>query len=269
MSIIAEMFEFSFMIRAVVAGVIIALCAALLGVPLVLRRFSMIGDGLSHVGFGALAIGSALGFAPLYIAIPVVIIAAFALLRLRSFEWADAAVAMISAFALAVGMIAMSLRTGSTAGVNAYMFGSILAVSKTDMYLCVVLGIFVLLSVFILNKRMFAISFDEDFSRACGVNVELQNSISAVFTALTVVLGMRLMGSLLISSLVIFPGLAAMRVCKSYKEVLLVAAIIAVVCFFIGIVCSYVLSVPAGATVVFVDAIAYAVCFVVGKVRKT
>ena len=265
MGVLSEMFAFSFMVRAFIAGAIIAVCAALLGVPLVLRRFSMIGDGLSHVGFGALAIGSALGIAPLYVAIPVVIIAAFLLLRIRGTAGGDAAIAMISTFALAVGMIAMSLKTGSTAGVSSYMFGSVLAVSKTDMILCIVLGVCVLAVSALFYKQMFSVAFDENFARACGGRAELQNSLSAVLTALTVVLGMRLMGSLLISSLIIFPGLAAMRVSRSYRTVTLLACVIALICFAVGIVLSYVLSVPAGAAIVAVDAVAYGICFLCGK----
>ncbi len=268
MSFITEMFSFAFMTRTVIAGALISLCAALLGVPLVLRRLSMIGDGLSHVGFGALALGSVLGIAPLYVAIPVVIAAAFLLLRIKNRSGGDAAIAMISIFALAVGMTAMSLKTGSTAGVSAYMFGSILAVTRTDVLLCAFLTAAVLILGFVCYKQTFAAAFDEGFSRACCAGVNMLNSVSAVLTALTVVLGMRLMGSLLISCLVIFPPLSAMRVTGSFRSVTAVSCVLSLVCFIVGISVSYVLGVPAGAAVAITNAAAFAVCFFAGKLKR-
>ena len=269
MNIISEMLSYSFLVRALIAGAIVSLCAAILGVSLVLRRFSMIGDGLSHVGFGALAVGSALGFAPLYVAVPVVVLAAFLLLRVRStYASGDSAIALISAVSFAVGMIAMSLKTGSTAGVSSYMFGSILAVSPSDMRLCIILGVFVLILFTLFYKKLFAVTFDEDFARACGVGASFQNTLTAVLTAVTIVLGMRLMGALLISSLVIFPGLSAMRVQRSFGAVVVTGAILSLICFFAGMVFSYALSIPAGATIVAVNAVCYGVCFTIGKLKK-
>ncbi len=270
MGIISEMLSFSFIVRALIAGAVVSLCAAVLGVSLVLRRFSMIGHGLSHVGFGALAVGAALGFAPLYIAVPVVIISAFLLLRIRNTEESgDSAVALISAVALAIGMLAMSLKTGSTAGVGAYMFGSILAISPSDMILCIVLGVFVLALFVLFYKKIFAVTFDEDFSRACGVGATLQNTMTAVLAAVTIVLGMRLMGALLISSLVIFPGLSAMRIMRSFKAVIVTAAVLSLVCFILGLILSYAFYLPAGAVVVTVNAVCYGICYLAGKLRRS
>ncbi|WP_298032301.1 metal ABC transporter permease [uncultured Dysosmobacter sp.] len=249
------MFSWPFMQRALVAGVLVSLCAALLGVPLVLKRYSMIGDGLSHVSFGALAIAVALGVTPLYFSIPVVILAAFLLLRVADHpRWnSDAAVAVMSASALAIGILVISRTTGMTTDVDSYMFGSVLAMSKADVGLSVLLCAAVL-ALFALNyHRLFAVTFDESFSRATGLKADRYNTLLAVLTALTIVLGMRMMGAMLISSLVIFPALTAMRLFRSFRGVILSAAVTSVACFCVGLTASFTLSTPVGASVVCVD----------------
>ena len=262
-----QMFSYPFMQRALVTGVLVSLCAALLGVPLVLKRSSMIGDGLSHVSFGALAIAVALGLTPLYFSIPVVILAALGLLRLteRSRMGADAAIAVVSASALAIGIIVTSLTTGMTTDVDSYMFGSILAMDRADVALSAGLSAAVLLLFVLFYHKLFAITFDESFSRATGVRVGLYNTFLSVLTALTIVLGMRMMGAMLISSLVIFPALSAMRVRKSFRGVVILAGILAVACFCAGLTASYLLSTPVGATVVIADLAAFLICCVIGK----
>jgi zinc transport system permease protein len=204
---IQQMLSYPFLTRALIVGTLVALCAALLGVNLVLKRYSMIGDGLSHVGFGALAIAQAVGAAPLSVAIPVVILAAFLLLRLseRSKIKGDAAIALISTGSLAVGVMAISISTGMNVDVCNYMFGSILAMSKSDVTLSVILSLAVLVLYLLFYGQIFAVTFDEGFARATGVKAGLYNMLLALLTAVTVVVGMRLMGALLISSLVIFP----------------------------------------------------------------
>ena len=206
MSEIINMLSYHFMQRALIVGVLVSLCAALLGVSLVLKRYSMIGDGLSHVGFGALAIASALGLAPLAVAVPVVVLAAVLLLRLsqNSKIKGDAAIAMISSSALAIGVVVISVTTGMNTEVSSYMFGSVLSLSRGDAVLSVILSIAVLLAFTLLYPRIFAVTFDETFSRATGVRTDEYNTLIAVLTAVTVVLGMRMMGALLISSLIIF-----------------------------------------------------------------
>ena len=218
-----QMFSYPFMQRALVAGVLVSLCAALLGVPLVLKRYSMIGDGLSHVSFGALAIAVALGLTPLYFSIPVVILAAFFLLRMASSpHWnSDAAIAAVSASALAIGILVISRTTGMTTDVDNYMFGSVLAMTKGDVVLSVVLSVTVLALYLLFYHQIFAVTFDESFSRATGLHVDACNTLLAILTALTIVLGMRMMGAMLISSLVIFPALTAMRLFKSFRGVIL------------------------------------------------
>ena len=245
-------FSYPFMQRALIAGVLVSLCAALLGVSLVLKRYSMIGDGLSHVSFGALAIAVALGVTPLYFSIPVVILAAFFLLRMASHpRWnSDAAIAVMSASALAVGIIVISQTTGMTTDVDNYMFGSVLAMTEADVVLSVALCIAVLVLFILFYHKLFAVTFDENFSRATGLKVDRYNTLLSILTALTIVLGMRMMGAMLISSLVIFPALTAMRLFKSFRGVVVCAAVTSVACFCTGLVASFTLSTPVGASVV-------------------
>ena len=187
MSLLLEMFTYPFILRAFVVGILVALCAALLGVPLVLKRYSMIGDGLSHVSFGALSIALACGWAPLPVSIPVVVLAALGLLRMteRSRMGADAAIAVVSASALAIGVVVTSLTTGMTTDVDSFMFGSILAMDRADVALSVGLCAAVLVLYVLFYHRLFAITFDESFARATGVKVGLYNTILSVLTALT------------------------------------------------------------------------------------
>ena len=249
---VLQMFSYPFMQRALIAGVLVSLCAALLGVSLVLKRYSMIGDGLSHVSFGALAIAVALGVTPLWFSIPVVILAAFLLLRVADNpRWnSDAAIAVMSASSLAVGILVISLTTGMTTDVDNYMFGSVLAMTKTDVALAVALCAAVLVLFILFYHKLFAITFDENFSRATGLKVSRYNTLLAILTALTIVLGMRMMGAMLISSLVIFPALTAMRLFRSFRGVVVCAAVTSVLCFCTGLTISFAFSTPVGATVV-------------------
>lgn len=270
MSELFGMFSYQFMLRALIVGIPVSLCAALLGVSLVLKRYSMIGDGLSHVGFGALAIASALGLAPLAVAVPVVMAAAVLLLRLRrsSRVKGDAAIALISSSALAVGVITVSVTTGMNTEVSSYMFGSVLSLSHSDAVLSVILSLAVLALFVLFYPRIFAVTFDEDFTRATGTNTEAYNTLLAVLTAVTVVLGMRMMGALLISSLIIFPALSAMRLCKSFKGVILTAAILSVVCFLAGLIASFFLETPTGASIVAADLVAFGLAYTIGNLGK-
>lgn len=269
MTVIFEMLSYPFLVRALVGGLCISLCASLLGVSLVLKRYSMIGDGLSHVSFGALSIAMAFGWAPLAVSIPVVAVAAVLLLRITGNGKikSDAAIAMISAASLAIGIIVTSLTTGMTTDVSSYMFGSILAMSREDVILSVVLSLVVLGMYVLCYNQVFAVTFDESFAKATGVNVSAYNMIIAVLTAVTIVLGMRMMGAMLISSLIIFPALTSMRVFKSFLGVVLSSGVVSVACFFIGLVLSYVYSIPAGASVVVVNLAAFGLFFLVQTLR--
>ena len=242
MKVILEMLSYPFLVRALVVGVLVSLCASLLGVSLVLKRYSMIGDGLSHVGFGALAIATALNLAPLAVAVPVV---------------GDAAIALLSSSALAIGVMTVSMTSGMNTDVNNYMFGSILSLSSADLRLSLILSAAVLALFVLCYPRIFAVTFDETFSRATGVHTQAYNMLLAVLTAVTVVLGMRMMGALLISSLIIFPALTAMRVFGTFRSVTICAAVVSVVNFLLGMVLSYVLETPSGASVVVVDLVVF------------
>ncbi len=241
-----------FLSRALLVGVLISLCCALLGVSLVLKRFSMIGDGLSHVGFGAMAIATAANIAPLYFALPIVIVSAFLLLRMseKGKIKGDAAIALISTGALAIGVMITSVTTGINVDIYNYMFGSILTMSKSDVVVSSVLSVVVILLFVIFHNEIFAVTFDESFAKATGTRVSLYNMLIAMLTAVTIVIGMKMMGAMLISSLIIFPTVTSMRVCKSYRKVLICSCVVSVFCFLIGLLISIRFDAPTGASVV-------------------
>ncbi len=272
MSIFEEvigMFSYSFMIRAMIVGGLVALIASILGVVLVLKRYSMIGDGLSHVGFGAMAVSLAFNEAPLVFAIPIVIVAAFLLLRVseNSKIKGDAAIGLISSSSLAIGMIINSLSNGTNIDLNSYMFGSILAIEKSEMILCIILGV-IIIGVFIyFYNPIFAVTFDENFAKATGLKVEVYKTVLSVLTALTIVIGMRIMGTLLISSLIIFPALSAMRITKKFKSVMIISVIISLVCFFAGLIASYFIEIPTGASIVVSNLIMFIIMSIIGLLR--
>lgn len=266
--IIVEMFSAPVLVRALIVGVLVSLCAALLGVSLVLKRYSMIGDGLSHVGFGALAVATVMNLAPMVVAIPVVILAAFLLLRLSSNGKikGDAAIALISTSALAIGVMAVSMSSGMNVDINSYLFGSIISVSSGDVVTSVILALAVLLMFIFFYTKIFAITFDESFAKATGTNANLYNMLIALLTAVTIVIGMRLMGSMLISSLIIFPALCSMRVFRSFKSVTVCSAVISVTAFVIGMFISYIADTPCGASIVCVNIAVFVIFLVIGTV---
>ncbi|MCU7198224.1 metal ABC transporter permease [Turicibacter sanguinis] len=268
--ILVEMFSYPFLVRAMVVGLLVSLCCAMLGVSLVLKRYSMIGDGLSNVGFGALAVASVLNVAPLSFAIPVVVAAAFFLLRMNenSLIKGDAAIALVSTGSLSIGVLVMSLTTGMNLDVCNYMFGSILAMTQSDVYLSMVLSALVLLLFILFYHKMFAITFDETFAKATGIRVGFYKMLLAVLTALTITLGMRLMGTLLISSLIVFPALTAMRLCRSFKWVMIHSIFISVICFFLGLVMSYLAATPPGASVVAMNIVMFFIYSLLSFVSK-
>lgn len=268
--IFAEMLSYPFLVRALIVGVLVSLCSALLGVSLVLKRYSMIGDGLSHVGFGAMAVATAFNAAPLAVAVPVVVAAAFLLLRVsqNSKIKGDAAIAMISSGALAIGVIVISLTTGMNTDVSNYMFGSILSLSRADAVLSVALSAVVLAVFVLLYPRIFAVTFDETFAKATGTRAGVFNMLIALLTAITVVLGMRMMGALLISSIIIFPPLSSMRVCRTFRSVVVSSGIVSVLCFVIGMACSYAWEIPSGPAVVAVNIAAFGAFSLVGRLKQ-
>jgi len=222
------------------------------------------------VGFGALAVSLALGLAPLKVTIPVVVLAAFALLRLseNSRLRGDSAIALVSSSALAIGILAVSLTTGMNTDVYSYMFSSILAMSAGDVRLSIALSAVVLALYVLFYQKLFAVTFDETFARATGTNTGLFNMLLAFLTAITIVLGMRMMGALLISSLIIFPAITSMRLCKRFRSVVLCTGALSVVCFLLGLVASYVCATPTGASVVAVNLLFFLLFSLIERIRE-
>lgn len=246
-----EMFSYSFMVRALVAGILISIPAALTGATLVFRKNSMIGDGLSHVAFAAFALAAVLGLAPLWFALPVAIIAAFLILRIGKSRkvYGDSLIALFSTSALAIGVIAISI-AGVNIDLNSYLFGSVLAVSFPEVIIALIVAIISVFLYLFLHHRIFAITFDANFAKAIGVKTELYDMVFAIVCSLVVVVGMKLIGALLISSLIIFPTLIARKIARSFKNTVIVAVAETIVAFLIGLVVSYNFSLPTGATVV-------------------
>ena len=270
-STINEMMSHIFIQRAVLVGSLISLCAALLGVSLVLKRYSMIGDGLSHVGFGIMTVATAFGFAtPLYIAIPCVVIAAIILLKIGNNHRikSDSAIALISSTALAIGVAVTSVTTGMNTDVCNFMFGSILAMSKADVYLSIIVSIVVAILFIIYYRKLFVVTFDENFAKASGLKSDRYTSIIAVLTALIIVIGMRMMGVMLISSIIIFPALTSMRIFKSFKNVVISSGIVSVVAFLLGIYLSYLYNISTGATIVLVNLVLFIIFTIIEKIIR-
>lgn len=270
-------FRFPFVRYALIVGVLVALCSSLFGVTLVLKRFSFIGDGLSHVAFGAMAVAGVLGLtdAGMLVVLPVTIAAAVLILRMgqRRGVGGDAAIAMISVGAMAIGYLVINLFSTSPnigGDVCSTLFGSssILTLSRAEVWLCVGLSVVVTGAFVLLYHRIFAVTFDEEFARATGIPVGLYNTLIAVIVAVIIVLAMNLVGSLLISALVIFPALSAMRVFRSFRGVTICAAVISVVCAVAGIIISVLAETPTGSTIVAVDIAAFAVMAAVGRMVR-
>ncbi|MBQ7203897.1 MAG: metal ABC transporter permease [Eubacterium sp.] len=269
-------FEYPFVKYALIAGVLIALCSSLLGVTLVLKRFSFIGDGLSHVAFGAMAVAAVTNLTnQMLLVLPVTVVCAVLLLaggKNRKIK-GDAAIAMISVGSLAIGYLLMNLfpTSGNVSGdVCTTLFGStsILTLSKLDVWLCVILSIVVVGVFIVFYNRIFAVTFDENFARATGTNASAYNFLIAVIIAVIIVLAMNLVGSLLISALVIFPALSAMRVFKNFKAVTICAAVFSVICTLIGLLVSILTSTPVGSTIVGVDMIGFFIFWIIGTVLR-
>lgn len=267
--------EYPFVRYALIVGVLIALCSSLLGVTLVLKRFSFIGDGLSHVDFGAMAISGILGVTnDTLVVLPITIVSAILLLRTgqNTKIKGDAAIAMISVAALAFGYLLMNLFSTSSnlsGDVCSTLFGStsILTLREYEVWLCAILSILVVLFFICFYNKIFAVTFDENFARSAGTKVDLYNLMIAVIIAVIIVLAMNLVGSLLISALIIFPALSAMRLFSSFRSVTICSAIISVICAFSGLIVSILAGTPVGSTIVAVDVLVFCLCYVVGTIK--
>ncbi len=271
-----EYLAYPFVRYAIIVGVLIALCSSLLGVTLVLKRFSFIGDGLSHVAFGAIAVASVLKITnQMLLVLPMTVICAILLLRTgqNTRIKGDAAVAMVSVGAMAFGYLLMNVFSTSsnlTGDVCSTLFGStsIITLSRSDVWLCLVLSVAVIIVFVLFYNKIFAVSFDENFARSAGTNAGIYNLLIAVVIAVIIVLAMNLVGSLLISALVVFPALSAMRLFGSFRKVTVFSAIVSVICAFLGIAVSILAGTPVGSTIVVADILAFAVCCMVAKVRR-
>ncbi len=268
--------SYPFVRYALIVGTLIALCSSLLGVTLVLKRFSYIGDGLSHVAFGALAVATLFDLGNTSVVVmPVTVIAAILILRTGQNPriHGDAAIAMLSVGSLAVGYLVMNLFSTSaniSGDVCSTLFGStsILTLTRAEVWLCVVMSVIVAAVFIFLYNRIFAVTFDENFARATGLRAGVYNNLIAVITAVIIVLAMNLVGSLLISALVIFPALSAMRVIQNFKGVVICAGVISVVCALAGIILSILFSTPVGSTIVAADIVMFLICCLVGRIVR-
>ena len=268
-------FSYDFVWYALIVGVLVALCASVFGVVLVLKRFSFIGDGLSHVAFGAMAIAAVLDLTDdILIVMPITVLCAILLLKTGQHTKikGDAAVAMVSVGALALGYLLMSAfsTSANVAGdVCSSLFGSfsILTLSRIDVWVCLCMSVVVLALFVLFYHKIFAVTFDEDFARAIGIRASLYNLLIAVVTAVIIVLAMNLVGSLLISALVIFPALSAMRICRSFRSVVLCSSVLSVVSATVGILLSLLFSSPVGPTIVAADLVAFLLCLGAGRLK--
>ena len=271
MDVLLNYLQYPFVRYALIVGVLTALCAALLGVPLVLKRFSFIGDGLSHVAFGAMCIATVLRMTNnMILVLPVTVVSAVLILRTGTNTKikGDAVIAMISVAALAFGYLIMNLsNTPNVSGdVCTTLFGStsILTLTIGEVWMCIILSLVVIV-LFVLNyNRIFAVTFDENFARAVGTDTEKYNLLISVITALIIVLAMNLVGSLLISALIIFPAISAMRLYHNYKQVTIAAAVLSVAAAFAGMIVSILAGTPVGSTIVAADVLVFAVCWIIG-----
>ncbi|MBR0061305.1 MAG: metal ABC transporter permease [Selenomonadaceae bacterium] len=265
--------EYPFVIHALIVGVLIALCSSLLGVTLVLKRFSFIGDGLAHVAFGALCVATVLNLAnKMLLTLPITIICAILILRggQKVKIKGDAVIAIISVGSLAFGYLIMNIFAASSnlsGDVCSTLFGStsILTLTEQEVWLSVILSILMVAAFVAFYHKIFAVTFDEDFARAAGLNVDFYNLIISVVIAIIIVLSMNLVGSLLISAFIIFPALSAMKLFKTFRAVTICSVILSVICAFAGIITSILAGTPVGSTIVAVDALAFGICLAINE----
>ena len=275
MDILITYLEYPFVRYALIVGVLISLCSALLGVTLVLKRFSFIGDGLSHVAFGAMAIAAVLNLSNnMIVVLPVTVLSAILLLRTgqNAKIKGDAAIAMISVGALAFGYLLMNIFSTSsnlTGDVCSTLFGSmsILTLTPGEVLACAILSVIVIIVFILFYNKIFAVTFDENFAKATGTKADLYNLLIAIIIAVIIVLAMNLVGSLLISALVIFPALSAMRIFRNFKQVTICSAVLSVVCSLSGMIISILAGTPVGSTIVAVDVAIFGVCWIAGLIR--
>ncbi len=269
--LIKEALSYSFMQRAIIVGVFIALSSTLLGIFLVLKKYSMIGDGLAHVSFATVAIALFLGTSPLLISIPIVILSSIFIMQLneKAGLHGDAAIGLVSSFSVALGVLISSVAGGFNIDLFSYLFGSILAIKDSDMYLSIVLAGFVIALVVFLYNDLLAVTHDEEFASVIGIRTKLMNYLIATLASITIVLGIRVVGTMLISSMIVFPTVTALQVSRSFKSTIVISALISVAAVIIGVLTSYVLNFPSGATIVMVNAFVFIVFFALKPILRS
>jgi zinc transport system permease protein len=266
---ITEFLEYGFIQRAIIAGVFISVLCSTLGVLLVLRRLSLIGDGLAHVTFGSVAIALLLKIYPLYVSLPITVASSFGILKLmeRARIYGDAAIGILSAVGIAGGVLVASMAGGFNVDLFSYLFGNILAISIEEVYTAIALSVIVLAVIVFNYYDIFSITFDEEFARASGINAARINAMIVMFTAITVVLTMKVVGIMLASALLIFPAVTAFQIARGFKSALSIAAVVAVISLFAGIALSLLLNLPTGASIVIVHFVFFTLAFTLKSVR--
>lgn len=268
--IISEAMSFVFMQRAMIVGIFIGVISSILGAFLVLKKYSLIGDGLAHVSFATVALALALGLSPLLVSLPIVTLASILIIKLneKASLNGDASIGLVSSFSIALGVIIASKSKGFNIDINSYLFGSILAIDRVDSYLSVIMSIAMIIIVLVFYQDLFAVTFDEEFSKVSGINTKAINYVLSILTSITIVLGMRVLGTLLISSLIIFPTISSMQIANSFKSLLITGICIAVFSMIVGLISSYILNIPSGPSIVITNTIVFAVFYVIGKLIK-
>jgi ABC-type Mn2+/Zn2+ transport system permease subunit len=269
-AIITEPFQYDFILKAILVGTLIAICCSCLGIFLVLKKYSMIGDGLAHVSFATIAIALLLEKSPLFISIPLVILASLLILKLneRADVHGDSAIGLVSSFAVAVGVLISSLAKGFNVDLFSFLFGSILVISNSEVILSIILSIAVISLVIFFYNSLFAITYDEEFAKVQGLRTKYLNYIIVVLTSITIVLGIRVVGTMLISSLIVFPTVSALQISKGFKTTILISSLIASVCVVIGVLLSFIANLPTGATIVILNAICFVMLFVAKRISN-
>lgn len=264
---ILTIINYLFIQKALITGSFIAMLCSSLGIFLVLRRLSLIGDGLAHVSFGSIAIGLFLGFYPIYIAIPIVMISSLLILKLteRAKIYGDAAIGIISSLGIALGVIIASISNGFNIDLFSYLFGNILSINNTEMYLSIMLSVIVLVTIIYFYKDFFSITFDEEYAKISGINTNKINNILVLLTAISVVLAIKVVGTMLVSALLIIPPVTALQLTKSFKSAILLSITLSVISVIIGIFSSYYLDLPAGATIVIINFIFFMISLGIKK----
>ena len=264
-----EALQYSFMLKALLAGILISISSAFLGIFLVLRKHSMIGDGLAHVSFATVAIGLFLNQSPILISIPLVILSSFAILKLSESNNlnGDAAIGLISSFFVALGVMISSISSGFNVDLFSYLFGSILVISDLELIFSVILSLIVVIVILLFYNDLFAISYDEDFAKTMGINVKGMNYLVAVLTSITVVLGIRVVGTMLISSMIIFPTITALQISNSFKSTIFISVILAITSVIFGVFMSFIYDFPTGATIVMINSIYFVIFLAIKKLR--